>query len=220
MKLQVLIADDHAILREGLALLINGQDDMAVVAQAANGREAVELAVRHRPQVAVLDVSMPILGGVAATEQILGACPGTRVIALTRHSDLAYVRRLLQAGACGYVLKKSAADALIDAIRTVAKGGTYIEPSLAGLMLQRSYGRRGVEGAADAEVLSGREEEVLRAVAWGRSNKEIASSLGLSVKTVESYKATALEKLQLRNRADIVRHALGRGWLTEDSGPE
>jgi two-component system response regulator NreC len=220
-KLRVLLADDHAILREGLAMLIGGQSDMAVVAQADNGREAVRLACDEHPDVAVLDVSMPEMGGAEATEAIRAQCPDVRVLALTRHADQAYVRRLLQAGAAGYVLKKGAADALINAIRVVARGGTYVEPQLAGALLQRTFGRTPVEAAGDTQaLLSAREEEVLRSIAWGRSNKEIAAELGLSIKTVESYKAVALEKLQLRNRSDIVRYAVTRGWLSADSAPE
>jgi two-component system response regulator NreC len=221
MKLRVLLADDHAMLREGLAILIDGQSDMEVVAQACDGAEALQLARETNPDIAVLDVSMPALGGAEATERIRETCPHTRVVALTRHADQGYVRRLLQAGADGYVLKKSAADTLITAIRTVAQGGTYVEPALAGTLLQRAFGstRMGTS-TAQGEDLSEREEEVVRAIAWGRSNKEIAGELGLSIKTVESYKAAALDKLGLRSRAEIVRFAMGRGWLTEDSAPE
>jgi two-component system, NarL family, response regulator NreC len=220
-KLRVLLADDHAVLREGLAMLIGGQPDMAVIAQAENGREAVRLACDEHPDVAVLDVSMPEMGGAEAAEAIRDQCPDVRVLALTRHADHAYVRRLLHAGASGYVLKKGAADALINAIRVVARGGTYVEPQLAGALLQRTFGRSTAEATGDGGVmLSAREEEVLRSIAWGRSNKEIAAELGLSIKTVESYKAVALEKLQLRNRSDIVRYAVTRGWLSQDSAPE
>ena len=219
MKLRILLADDHAILREGLAMLIAGQEDMVVVGQASDGQEALRMACELKPDVAVLDISMPGLGGAEATEQILAECPGVRVLALTRHSDQGYVRRLLQVGASGYVLKKSAATTLISAIRSVAQGGTYIEPTLAGALLQRTFGQSGPASGASSE-LSTREEEVMRSIAWGRSNKEIASELHLSIKTVESYKAAALEKLALHSRAEIVRYALGRGWLTEDSAPE
>ena len=201
-------------------MLIEGQPDMEVAGQASNGVEAVALAKHILPDVALLDVAMPELGGVAACEQIVASCPGVRVIALARHADPGYVRRLLQAGARGYVLMKSAGDALINAIRTVAQGGTYVEPSLAGAMLQRTYSPPKAATKSAAAELSLREEEVMRAIAWGRSNKEIAAELGLSIKTVESYKAAALDKLELRNRADIVRYALGRGWFTEDSAPE
>jgi two-component system, NarL family, response regulator NreC len=220
-KLRILLADDHAILRDGLAALINAQADMAVIAQAATGREAVRLALDDKPDVAVLDISMPDMGGAEAAEEIRGRCPAVRVLALTRHADPAYLRRMLQAGATGYMLKKSAADALINALRIVARGGTYIEPALAGAVLRRAYGRNGEgNGVPDGESLSGREEEVLRRLAWGRSNKEIAAELGISVKTVESYKATATDKLGLRSRAQIVRYGVAHGWLSDEAAPE
>ena len=222
MKVRVLLADDHAILREGLAMLIADHADMVVVGQAANGVEAVRMTQSLMPDVAVLDVSMPEMGGAEAAEQIRATCPRVRVLALTRHSDLAYTRRLLQAGASGYVLKKSAAETLIEAIRRVAHGETYVEPALAGSMLQRAFGALRSTAAQSAAMpgLSQREESVLRAIAWGRSNKEIALELGLSIKTVESYKAVALDKLSLHTRTDIVRYALTRGWLSADSAPE
>jgi DNA-binding NarL/FixJ family response regulator len=220
-KIRVLLADDHVIVRDGLCMLVNAQPDMEVVAQAGTGREAVRLAIASAPDVAVLDVSMPDLGGAEAAEAIVARCPGVRILALTRHSDPSYLRRLLQAGAAGYVLKKSAADALINAIRMVVQGGSYIEPRLAGPLLQRTFGRPLASGKAHGEnALSAREEEVLQAIAWGRSNKEIAAELALSIKTVESYKAAAVEKLRLRTRADIVRYAVSRGWLAEDKSPE
>jgi DNA-binding NarL/FixJ family response regulator len=219
-KLRILLADDHAILRQGLAMLIDGQPDMEVVAQASSGAEAVSLAETSHPDIAVLDLSMPELGGAEAAEKIRSCCPGVRMLALTRHADQAYLRRVLQAGATGYVLKRSAADTLITAIRTVAGGGTYIEPQLAGALVQNVFTAPRRNGRAGAEPLTAREEEVLRSIAWGRSNKEIASDLGLSIKTVESYKAAASEKLRLRNRNDIVRYAVTRGWLSEDSAPE
>ena len=218
-KLRVLLADDHAMLREGLAMLINAQDDMAVVGQAANGREAVQLAKTLNPDIVVMDVSMPELGGAEASEQIRDNCPDVRVLALTRHADQGYLRRLLQAGASGYVLKKSAADALINALRVVAGGGTYLEPTLAGAVVERALGSPG-KVRQDRDMLTLREEEVLRWIAWGRSNKEIAASLAISIKTVESYKASATQKLGLRSRSDIMRYALARGWLAEDKAPE
>jgi len=219
-KLRILLADDHAVLRDGLAMLINGESDMSVTAQAENGRDAVRLAREDPPDVAVVDVSMPLMNGAEVAEALREQCPGVRVLALTRHADPAYVRRLLQAGAAGYVLKKAAADALIGAIRIVAGGGMYVEPQLAGALLQRTLGAARPESAEFEEPLSAREEEVLRSIAWGRSNKEIAAELGLSIKTVESYKAGAVEKLRLRNRSEIVRYAVTRGWLSEDSAPE
>ena len=218
-KLGILLADDHAILRDGLAMLIGAQADMEVIGQAANGREAVQLARTLEPDVVVMDVSMPEVGGAEAAEQIRDTCPGVRVLALTRHADQGYLRRLLQAGASGYVLKKSAADALINAIRVVAGGGTYLEPTLAGGVVERALGSPG-KVKQERDFLTLREEEVLRWIAWGRSNKEIAAALAISIKTVESYKASATQKLQLRNRSDIMRYALARGWLAEDKAPE
>ena len=215
MKLRILLADDHEVLREGLALLINAQPDMAVVAQAGSGREALQLAKRTNPDVAVLDVSMPNMGGAEAAREIRTCCPNTRVLALTRHADQSYLRNLFSAGAVGYVLKQSAADTLVQAIHTVVQGGTYIEPSLAGGIVERALG-----GRSGTATLSEREQEVLRAIAWGRSNKSIAAELGLSVKTVESYKATATHKLKLRSRTEILRYALARGWLTQESGSD
>ena len=221
-KLRILLADDHGVLRDGLTLLINAQPDMLVVACARGGREAVELAARLAPELVVLDVSMPDLGGAEAAEQIRQCCPKVRTVALTRHADLGYLRRMLRAGAAGYVLKRTAADALIGAIRVVAEGGNYVDPSLAGALVSRTLGGgdNGNGASAHGAELSQREEQVLRLVAWGQSNKEIAGALGLSVKTVESYKATALDKLKLRSRTDILRHALGQRWLREDSDPE
>lgn len=216
-KIRVLLADDHAILRDGLAMLINREPDMEVVAQTDTAAGAVRLAQSAGPDVAVLDLSMPEGGGAAAAEAIRDCCPAVRVLALTRHSEHAYLRRLLQAGATGYVLKKSAAETLISALRIVAGGGTYVEPSLETAMVERTR-RRGL--ASDPERLTPREEEVLREVAWGRSSKEIAGILSISTKTVESYKATALEKLKLRSRTDIVRYAIARGWLSDEVAPD
>ena len=221
-KLRILLADDHGVLRDGLTLLINAQPDMQVVACARGGREAVQLAAQLEPQVVVLDVSMPDLGGAEAAEQIRGCCPGARILALTRYADQGYLRRLLDAGASGYVLKRTAGYALIDAIRVVAAGGSYIDPTLAGHLVARIARVAGVGSGVPGRngVLAEREMQVMRLIAWGQSNKEIAAQLGLSVKTVESYKATALDKLQLRSRTDILRYALANNWLNEDGEPE
>lgn len=220
--LRILLADDHAVLREGLTMLIEAQPDMDVVAQARGGREATRLCAQLDPDIVVLDVSMPDMDGAEAAEYIREHCPKARVVALTRHADQGYLRRLLRAGAVGYVLKRTAADALIHAIRTVARGGTYIDPTLIGGLVSRAVGAP-LEPARPVTrqvELTEREEQVLRLIAWGQSNKEVASKLGLSVKTVESYKATALQKLQLRSRTDILRYALAQRWLGGDSSPE
>lgn len=219
-KLRILLADDHAILREGLQLLIDAQSDMMVVSQAADGRAAVEQTRCWHPDLVVIDVSMPDLGGAEATAQIKQAYPNVRVLALTRHSDPGYLRRLFQAGATGYVLKQTAADELINAIRSVAAGGIYIDPDLATAVSAQLAGTQPPDSTPSGQKpLSERESAVLRLIAWGQSNKEIAAALNLSVKTVEYYKASAMEKLQLPSRSALVRYALVQGWLQADEGP-
>ena len=212
-KLRVFLADDHAVVREGLKALVNGQAGMEVVGEAADGQAALEGATALCPDVVVMDISMPGLSGAKATGQLKEACPGVKVLALTAHEDRSYLRQLLQAGAVGYVLKRSAAEALVHAIRTVADGGVYLDPALAGQVASAFVGKRGATDAAPEAELSEREEEVVRLIAQGYSNKEIAARLALSVKTVETYKARSLEKLGLRGRTDLVRYALQRGWL-------
>ncbi len=212
--LRVVLADDHAVVREGLKSLIDAEPGMAVVGEAADGLTACERVLELRPDVVVMDVSMPGVGGAQAAERIKRECPGVKVLALTVHEDKGYLRQLLTAGAAGYVLKRAAPAELIRAIRTVAAGGVYLDPSLAGKVV-RGFVRPtpGEDTAAGGGELSDREVEVVRLTAAGHSNKEIASRLDLSVKTVETYKARALEKLGLGTRADLVRYALQRGWL-------
>lgn len=220
-RLRVLLADDHAILREGLAMMVGGQPDLEVVAQARGGREALQLATELQPDVVVLDVSMPDLGGPEVAEQLRTLCPDTRILALTRHADPGYLRRMLRAGAHGYVVKRAATETLLGAIRTVAEGGSYVDPAVAGAFITRSVQRAEPGGEPRVRLpLSEREEQVLRLIAWGKSNKEVAAQLGISVKTAEFYKASALDKLQLRTRTDILRYALAEGWLGEEEDPE
>jgi len=211
-KLRVFLADDHAVVREGLKALVNTHPGLFVVGEAADGRTACELVERLRPDVAVLDVSMPGMTGGQATERIGQTCPGVKVLALTVHEDRGYLRELLAAGAAGYVLKRSAAEELIRAIEVVAGGGTYPDPSLAGKVVDGFVHRTRGEAPA-GEVLREREAAVVRLTARGHGNKEIAAQLDVSTKTVETYKARALEKLGLHSRADLVRYAAGRGWL-------
>jgi DNA-binding NarL/FixJ family response regulator len=212
-KLRVFLADDHAVVRAGLRALVNAQAGMEVVGEAAEGQAALEGATKLRPDVVVMDISMPGLNGAKATEQIKQACPGVKVLVLTAHEDKSYLRQLLEAGAVGYVLKRSAAQELVHALRAVAAGGIYLDPSLAGKVVGTLVGKRGAKEVVPGAELSEREEEVVRLIAQGYSNKEIAARLSLSVKTVETYKARSLEKLGLRGRTDIVRYALQRGWL-------
>ena len=215
-KLRILLADDHVTVREGVKMIINAQTDMEVVAEAADGRGAVSEAQAVRPDVVVMDVSMPRLNGLKATEILTECCPEVKVLALTRHQDDGYLQQLLRAGAAGYVLKQSRPAELLQAIRAIGGGGSYLDPAVAGRVIV-DYGRRRqpVTAVAGAGTLSGREEEVLRLIAWGYSNKEIATRLDLSVKTVETHKANAMHKLQMRSRIDIVRFALLQGWLED-----
>jgi DNA-binding NarL/FixJ family response regulator len=215
---RVLLADDHAMLREGLALLVDSQPDMQVVAQAGSGPEAVALARALQPHLAVMDVSMPDGGGADATAELARACPGVRVLALSRHADQASLRRMLGAGASGYVVKRAASQALIGAMRSVLAGGTYVDPTLAGDLVARAIQPAGatVAGSRRAGTLSEREEAVLRLIAWGKSNKEVAAALAISVKTAEGYRANGLEKLKLRTRSDVLRYALSQGWLAQE----
>jgi DNA-binding NarL/FixJ family response regulator len=214
-KLRVLLADDHNVVRAGLRALIDAQADMEVVGEAADGEAACLRAAELAPEVVVMDVSMPGIGGARATERIKRDRPETRVLALTVHEDRGYLQHLLQAGASGYLLKRAAADDLIHAIRTVARGGTYLDPSLAGKVLGGLMGRPTQTGGAPGESLSDREEEVLRLIARGFTNREIGGQLDVSVKTVETHKARAMEKLGLDSRAGIVAYAIRRGWLSE-----
>jgi DNA-binding NarL/FixJ family response regulator len=165
-----------------------------------------------------MDVSMPELNGLKATEQMRLRCPETKILTLTRHANDGYLHQLFRAGAVGYVLKQSRSAELLQAIRAVAAGGTYLDPAIAGRVVNHLKRQAPHAAAAAAEtVLSAREEEVIRLVAWGYSNKEIAAQLDLSVKTIETHKANASQKLGLSNRIDIVRYALWQGWLRDDS---
>jgi DNA-binding NarL/FixJ family response regulator len=214
-KLRVFVADDHPLVRSGLRSHIAAQPDMEVVGEAADGMAAVLGVLQVRPDVAVLDVSMPVLGGAEATGRILRECPTVRVLALSGHEEKGYVHQMLSAGAAGYLTKRAAAEELVRAIRVVADGGTFLDPAIAGpLVAGLMAGSHG--GSAAAEVLSEREDEVLRRIARGDPVKQIATALDLGSRTVETYKARAMDKLGLKTRADVVRYAVGQGWLTAD----
>jgi len=212
-RLRVLLAEDHAIVREGLRALLDAQPDMEVVGEAADGREALDAAKALGPDVVVMDISMPGLNGARATEAIRRDCPGTRVLVLTMHEDKGYLRQLVQAGASGYLLKRAASQDLIHALRAVAAGGTYLDPALAAGVLVAFAGNAAGRGPRREDELSEREAEVVRLIGRGFSNKEIAAQLDLSPKTVETYKARSLEKLGLSSRSDLVSYAVQRGWL-------
>jgi len=213
-KLRILLADDHKMVRDGLRLLIDGQPDMRVVGEAANGHEVLQKARELNPDVVVMDLSMPELNGLQATERLKAELPEIKVVAMTANEDESYLRQLAKVGAVGYVLKRSASDELVKAIGTVVKGGVYFEATLASKALAKQM--TGGKCEAGAAELSEREKEVLVILAWGYSNKEIAAQLTLSVKTVETYKVRIGEKLGLRSRTQMVQYALRQGWLSED----
>jgi two-component system, NarL family, response regulator NreC len=210
--ISILLAEDHETVRQGLRLLIEAQTEMRVIGEASDGQQAINLAASLRPNVIVMDVTMPNVNGLAATRQIRSVHKDIAVVALTRHIDDAYVQELLGAGASAYVLKQSDSAELIRAIRAAATGNFYLDSSVAA-GVTRDYLRKHVRPGRESSTLSDRESEVMRQIAWGLSNKEIAGALDLSVKTVEVHKANAMRKLGLRGRIDIVRYAVLQGWL-------
>jgi two-component system, NarL family, response regulator NreC len=215
-SIRVVIADDHAILRSGLKMLINAQADMVVAGEAANGEQAIQSVRETKPDVALMDLTMPSARGTAAIQEITQAFPKTRVLVLTMHDDPAYLRAVLAAGASGYVLKRSVDAELLAAIRAVSRGGVFVDPSMAGFFVQDALVKSGGK-ARPGKVLSDRELQVLGLVARGYSSPQIAKQIFLSVKTVETYRARFAEKLGLRTRSDIVRFAVQMGLLTPET---
>lgn len=215
-KIRVFLVDDHAIVREGLEILINSQHDMEVVGQASDGRDIARLTRDCETDIVVMDLSMPNLGGVQATAVLHQECPDVQIIALTRHSEAGYIRQMLQAGVHGYVLKKAAAGELLTAIRSVIEGGTYLDSTLTDRILRAFVRGQTQETLFSERDLSDREQDVIQLIAHGYSNKEIGVKLGISVKTVDTYKSRAMEKLGLHGRAALVRYALQQGWLAQE----
>jgi DNA-binding NarL/FixJ family response regulator len=211
--IRIVLADDHVTVREGLKLLIEAQPDMQVVAEASDGSIAVEQTRALKPEVVVMDISMPGMNGLVATRALRAQVPGTAVIILTRHGDDAYLQELLRAGAAGYVLKQSPAAELLQAVRAVAAGGQYLDSTLTARVTAGFVGRKSKGLNQPGAALTERESEVLRLIASGYSNKEIAAQLDLSVKTVEVHKANSMRKLGLAGRIDIVRYAILQDWL-------
>jgi two-component system, NarL family, response regulator NreC len=215
-KLRILLAEDHETVREGIKLLINSQPDMEVIGEAANGNEAVKQAQKLSPDIILIDISMPELNGLKATKKLKQLIPNTKILTLTRHTDNAYLQQLIQAGASGYILKQSAPSELIRAIHTVADGKGYLDPALMNKVMGNYAERSSTLRGEYKEELSPRELEVLRLIAWGYSNKEIAARHQVSVKTIEAQKAVAMRKLDMHSRIDIVRYAILQGWLQDN----
>ena len=211
-RLRILLADDHVTMRRGLCLLIDAEPDMKVVSEVSDGGAALRMAATMKPDVVVMDISMPGLNGLAATRALREQQPDVAIVTLTRHADDAYVQELLRAGVSGYVLKQSAPTELLQAIRAAAAGGQYLDSTLTArvtaLVLGRSSRPKG-----STVALTDREADVLRLIACGYSNKEIAGQLSLSVKTIEAHKANAMRKLGLTGRIGIVKYAVLQGWL-------
>jgi two-component system response regulator NreC len=218
-RIRILIADDHAILRSGLRLLVNAQADMEVVSEAPDGEQAVQAARESKPDVALMDLTMPRMGGMRALQEILRDCPETRVLVLTMHDDPAYLRSVLSAGASGYVLKRSVDAELLTAIRAVYRKGTFVDPSLADVLVQDVLAKRGAKTPPkrSVNILSDRELQVLKLVARGFSSQQIAKHILVGVKTVETYRSRLAQKLGLRTRSDVVRFAVQMGLLTPET---
>lgn len=211
-SIRVVLADDHIIVRQGLKLLIDSEPDMTVVAEAADGAAAIDRAMSLKPNVVVLDISMPGMNGLLAARALKKRAPEIAIVTLTRHTDDGYLQELLRSGVSAYVLKQSAARELLHAIRTAATGGQYVDSTLARRLTSSFSGTEGGKSRKTGAITD-READVLRLIARGYSNKEIANELSLSVKTVEAHKANAMRKLDLSGRVDIVNYAVLQGWL-------
>jgi len=212
--LRILMVDDHPIVLAGLKSVVEGDPGLLIVGEARDGRTALKLAASSRPDVLVLDISLPEMNGVEVARTLLAENPRIRILMLTVHEDRATVRQMLDLGVAGYLVKRSAADELTRAIHAVAAGGIYIDPAIAAKVVGGGLRSARAPGGVSGE-LSERETDVLRLIALGHSNKEISARLGISVKTTETYKARAMEKLGFKTRVDVVRHAAAKGWFPE-----
>lgn len=219
-RIRVLIVDDHAILRAGLRMLISAQPDMDVVDEAGNGQEAMQKTQALKPDVVLLDITMPGINGLKVIEEILQMCPKTKVLVLTMHEDPAYLKSALAAGSSGYVVKRAADSELLAAIRTVYRGKVFIDRTLGDDLIQDLIGKKPHDPHKNADafhhLLSKREREVLQLLAQGYTNQQVAASLSVSIKTAETYRARVFQKLGFRDRVDLVRYAVEIGILTPD----
>jgi two-component system response regulator NreC len=214
-KTRIVLADDHAILREGIRALLEDQHDMAVVGEAADGRKAVELAREQSPDIVVMDIGMPLLNGLEATRQIKRECPQVSVLVLTMHDNEEYVSQILAAGASGYVLKRAASSELVTAIRAVAAGQSYLSPAVTKLLIEGFIGRPPATQARidPFDTLTAREREVMQLVAEGHTNSQIAKLLNISLKTVKAHRSNLMQKLGLHDRGELIKVAIQRGMI-------
>jgi len=213
-KIEVVVADDHAIVREGVRMILAREQDIEVVGEAGDGQQALDLVASLRPQVVIMDISMPGMGGIEATQRLKAKHPEVQVLALTMHEDETYVFQLLRAGAAGYVLKRAAAQDLVQGVRAAAKGEAFLYPSVARKVVE-DYLKR-VETGEERERYDGlttREKEILTLIAQGLSNQQIAEKLYISIKTVQTHRAHILEKLGLHDRTELVRYAIRKGLI-------
>jgi DNA-binding NarL/FixJ family response regulator len=213
IPIRVFLADDHPMMLNGIRALLDREHGLSVVGEALDGRAALAGATELRPDIVVLDISMPGLNGVELAERLASSLPECRIVALSVHEDRAYVRRLLEVGAVGYVLKRSAATELVRALRAVATGGIYLDPAVAAGAIGWQSARRTVITGAPLAELSDREVAVMRLTAEGHGNKAIARLLGIAIKTVETHKANGMTKLGFESRVELVRYAASRGWI-------
>jgi len=212
-KIRILIADDHNIVREGVRMILDGQEDFEVVGEASTGRQAVEEARRLRPDVVVMDISMPDMNGIEATSKIRSELSDTQVMGLTMHEDESYVFELLKAGAAGYVLKRAASEDLVSAVRAAHQGEAFLYPTVAKMVVQDFLQRATPQEQATLDGLTAREREVLTLIAEGLTNQEIAGRLYISIKTVQTHRAHIMEKLNLHDRTELVRYAIRKGLI-------
>lgn len=216
MSVRIVIVDDHQIVRDGLRSVMEKEEDFQVVAEADNGRDGVRACRDLGPDVVIMDITMPDLNGIEAARKIGAECPDTRVIALSMHSDKRYVTRMLEAGAAGYLLKESAIDEVVRAVRAVAAGQSYLSPPVADIVIADFRVKPGRETAADGSVLTDREREVLQLLAEGRTSKEIAGALDVSPKTVEAHRRQIMDKLGIHNVAGLTKYAIREGLTSVD----
>jgi DNA-binding NarL/FixJ family response regulator len=219
-KIRVLLADDHTVVRQGLRALLAAEDDMDIVGEAENGRQAIQLVKKLFPDVAVIDIAMPVLNGLEATRQITHAVPGTKVLILSSYSDDEYVQQLTEAGAAGYLVKQTAANDLLKAIREAHKGNAFFSPAIAKRLRDqcRQAFVSGQPVKKRTDYLTTREAEVLQLIAEGRANKQIAAELCISIKTVEKHRQQVMNKLNIHDVAGLTRHAIAKGIIESNGG--